>query len=147
VVNDLLEFDDPRQALGEVLTIKSKKFTVIGVLDEVGVSFGPFSYDRTIYIPQAAAERYLIKSDDTSSVSAVVENVEDIDKAKEDITALLREEYNLSEDDSDGFIFIDAGATIGIATDVAKILSFLLLGISVIILIVSGIGIMNVMFA
>ncbi len=147
VVEDLFEYEDPRQALGEKMTIKSKKFTVIWVLDEIGVSFWPFSYDSTIYVPLWAAKRYLIKSNLTSGISAVIGDVENMEAAKQEITELLREEYNLKDDESDGFIMIDAGATIGIATEVAQILSFLLIGISIIILIVSGIGIMNVMFA
>ncbi len=147
IVEDLFELDDPRQVLGETITVKSKKFRVIWVLEEIGVSFGPFSYDNTIYLPLWATKRFLIKGDLTSALSMVIDDVENMDAAKDDISARLRQEYNLKDDDTDGFILIDAGATIGIATQVAKVLSFLLVGISIFILIVSGIGIMNVMFA
>lgn len=147
VVEDLFEVDDSREVLWETVTIKSKKFRVIWVLKEVWVSFWPFSYDDTVYLPIWTTKRYLIKGNLTSALSMVIDDVTNMDAAKEEIWALLREEYNVKKDDTDGFLFIDAGATIGIATDVAKILSFLLVGISVIILIVSGIGIMNVMFA
>ncbi len=147
VVEDLFEVEDPKLALWETVTIKSKKFRVIWVLKEVGVSFGPFSYDSTIYLPLWAMKRYLVKGDLTTALSAVIDNVENMEAAKEDISERLRETYNIKKDDTDWFILIDAGATIWIATDVAKVLSFLLLGISIFILIVSGIWIMNVMFA
>lgn len=147
VMKDLLELEKPADAIGGFVTIKSKKFRIIGVLDEIGVSFGPFSYDSTIYVPLGAARRYLIKSNLTSAISAFVKDVEQMDAAEEDIRRLLVDEYNIKGDDNDWFTFINAGATIGIATQVAQVLSFLLVGISIIILIVSGIGIMNVMFA
>ncbi len=147
VADDLFEVDDPKDTLWETVTIKSKKFRVIGVLKEVWVSFWPFSYDDTVYLPIWTTKRYLIKGNLTSALSMVIDDVENMEAAKEEIWVLLRKEYNVKKDDTDWFLFIDAGATIGIATDVAKILSFLLVGISVIILIVSGIWIMNVMFA
>ncbi len=146
IAKDLLEVEDPREALGQTVTVKSKKFRVIGVLKEVWVSFA-FDYDDTIYLPIWTTKRYLIKGDLYPVLSLVVDDVENIEAAKEEITDLLRDEYKVKKGENEGFEIIDAGATIDLATDIANILSLLLLGISVIILIVSGIWIMNVMFA
>jgi putative ABC transport system permease protein len=75
------------------------------------------------------------------------DSVDNIEAATEELTAILREEHKLKDGTEDDFRIMDAGSMVGAAQDSASLMSLVLTLIAAITLIVSGIGIMNVMFA
>ena len=75
------------------------------------------------------------------------DSVDNIKLATEEVTAILREAHKLKEDAEDDFRVMDAGSMVGAAQDTASLMSLVLTLIAAITLVVSGIGIMNVMFA
>ena len=69
-----------------------------------------------------------------------------VTQAVTDITEKLNELHKL-ETGSNSLRVIDAGSSVSTAIENAKTLTYLLIGVASIVFIVSGIGIMNVMFA
>ena len=145
VFEDLFDADHPDQVIWESLTIDSKKYQVIWVLEEIWEWFGP-SFDDEIMLPIEAVTRFHIKYK-KPSFSLLINNVENMEAAKRDLTQRFRKQHKLIGNDPDGFRFFDAGGVITTYTQLTELISYLLLGISIFILIVSGVGIMNVMFA
>ncbi len=145
VFEDLFDNDEISDALWETITLESKKYHVIWVLNEVWQNSGP-DFDDVIFLPIWTTRRYLIK-DAIPAFTVLIDAVENMNATKQDITKRLRKEHKLKENDPDGFRFFDGGEMITTYTELTAMVRFLLLAISVFILIVSGVGIMNVMFA
>ena len=142
-IQELFEVEDPKQVIGETITIRSKKFRVIGVLEEIWDSYE----DNSLYIPLWASKRYLLDWNSYSTLITLIDDVKNIQAAEEDITIRLRDEYNIRDWDLDGFVFDSPWSMIESANEITSVVSLVLLGISIFNLLVSGIGIMNVMFA
>ncbi|MCK5320666.1 FtsX-like permease family protein, partial [Candidatus Parcubacteria bacterium] len=66
--------------------------------------------------------------------------------ATEEITQILRAEHKLKDSQADDFRIMDAGSMVGAAQDSASLMGAVLTLVAAITLLVSGIGIMNVMF-
>ena len=79
-------------------------------------------------------------------ITTTVGNVDNTSLATSSITTILRNEHKLKVDQEDDFRIMDAGSMVAAAQDSAKTMTALLTAIAAITLLVSGIGIMNVMF-
>jgi putative ABC transport system permease protein len=97
-------------------------------------------------MPISTYQKYLDKQDPSVRVSALVKDVDFVTEAVEDITDKIYEEYDI-DSTANSIRVIDAGSSVAAAQANAKTLSVLLVGMATIVFIVSGIGIMNVMFA
>jgi len=73
-------------------------------------------------------------------------SVDEIKIAEEEVVDLLRKNHRLREGKDNDFRIFDPGSIVSSAQESSKTLTFLLAAVSIIVLIVSGIGIMNVMF-
>jgi putative ABC transport system permease protein len=69
-----------------------------------------------------------------------------IEQAIIEARSILRTSHNLKSNDTDDFKIKDMGTTVSSAVDSAKTMSFLMGSVAIIILIVGGIGIMNIMY-
>ncbi len=145
VVTDLY-IADPN-IIGKEIAINNKKFEIVGVLKEKGASMGPLRTDDSIIIPSSVAEESILGSGGRIMINAEVDSVENMTVATEELKAILRETHKLKVDQEDDFRVMDAGSMIGAAQNTAAMMSLLLTAIAAITLLVSGIGIMNVMFA
>lgn len=132
--------------VGESFTINKKKFEVIGVLKENGNSGPAISYDDSIFLPYETARVNVLGDAGEMFIVFLVKNVEQSEEAKEDLIQTLRESHSLKEWNEDDFRIFDSGSLVSLFTGAARVLTFLLLAVASIILVVSGIGIMNVMF-
>lgn len=135
--------EDP---IGKLITVNGKKVEVIGVLEETGRSMGPQSYDDMIYVPNTTAEKSLLGDNARVMISTQADVVENVEIAKEELISILRQQHKLKESQEDDFRIMDAGSMVGTAQEAATLMTFLLTAIAAITLLVSGIGIMNVMF-
>lgn len=146
--NGLIEtfFDNQEEALGAGITIGGKKFEIIGVLEEVGTSMGPFKTDDSIIIPNTTAEKSVLGTEGMVMLNTQVDSVENVELATAEIKSILREEHKLKDSQEDDFRIMDAGSMVGAAQDSAELMTVLLTVVAAITLLVSGIGIMNVMF-
>lgn len=140
------EGTDPASVLGEILTVGNKKLEIIGVLKEIGSSTGPMSYDDAVLVPYSTASKYLLGSSTKPNLYFLATEADTVDLATAEIELLLRTNHKLKDSKESDFRIFDAGSMVGAATDTATTLTILLTSVAAIVLIVSGIGIMNVMF-
>lgn len=156
IANDLFE-GNPEEAVGEVVKIKGSSFTVAGVLDRVGgtggltgpSAGGSVSSDDIAYIPFDVALKYTSGASATRGGSnssalsyvALANDIRSVAPAIEEIRTYIAETIGTS----DAYTVTDAGSTLESAQATAKTMSSLLVAVAIIVLLVSGIGIMNVL--
>jgi len=144
VVSDL--FTDPNNVIGNTITVAGKKIEVVGILKKLGSRVGMISVDEAVIIPNSTAEKSILGSRGQVMITTTVDSVDNTGLATSSITAILRSEHKLNASQDDDFRIMDAGSMVAAAQASAKTLSTLLTAIAAITLLVSGIGIMNVMF-
>lgn len=130
--------------VGESISINNRNFIVIGLLERVGDSTGGISLDDSAIVPYVVAEKYLLGKIVNPRITAMASSLENIPVAIRDITLLLNDSHRIGG--SGQFNVRDAGSKLAAAQDTAKTMSVLLTIVAVIVLVVGGIGIMNVMF-
>jgi len=127
------------------VTVGGKKLTVIGVLNKSGSRMGPMSVDESVVVPVTTAEKSLLGSKGQVMINVQASSVDNVATVSKDITSVLRTEHKLKTNAADDFRLMDAGSMVSTAQDSASLMSTLLTCIAAITLVVSGIGIMNVM--
>lgn len=135
---------NPTNIVGESITINNRKFEVVGLLERVGDSTGGISIDDSAIVPYVVAEKYLFGSQVNPRIIALANSLENVPLAIKDITSILNKNHRIGG--SSQFNVRDAGSRLAAAQDTAKTMSVLLIIVAGIVLIVGGIGIMNVMF-
>ncbi len=144
VVSDL--FTSGENPIGAEITVAGKKLQVIGVLTKLGSRVGMISVDEAVIVPNSTAEKSILGTKGQVMITTQVDSVDNTNLATTSISAILRTEHKLKISDADDFRIMDAGSMVAAAQASAKTLSTLLTAIAAITLLVSGIGIMNVMF-
>jgi len=134
--------------IGEVVTINNKKLQIIGIMEENDSSSTMLDYDSSVFVPYNYAKEKLMSGGGRENVRimALVDDVDNIDLAIDEVTDILRAEHGLSSWDDDDFSVMDAGSMVEAAQSSASTITMLLTLVAIVVLIVSGIGIMNVMF-
>lgn len=157
------EYEDLYDCIGEKVMIKGLSFTVTGVLERIGGTggvtsggrSGSASSDDMVFIPYDVAVKYTSGTSGTrgggmagmmsgsASVSyvALAESIDVINLAIDEIKAYIEEITGSSS----SYNVTDAGSTLSSALETSNTMSMLLIAVAVIVLIVSGIGIMNVL--
>lgn len=143
IITDIYKWNE--DILGSFITIWKNKFKVIGIL-EPSWSIWSFSFDDSWFIPSSTAKRFVSNSEETPLIF-LADKLENVQNAMAELKWLLREKHRLKEEDSDDFMLRDQWSILVLANAATSWATFLLISISVIVLIVSGIWIMNVMFA
>ncbi len=139
-------FPDGSDPVGATITVGGKRLQVVGTMAEVGSNIGRMSPDEAIIVPNTTAEKSLLGTRGQVMINVQADSVDNIAAATEEITSVLRTEHKLKVDQEDDFRIMDAGSMVSTAQDTAKMMTMLLTAIAAITLLVSGIGIMNVMF-
>jgi putative ABC transport system permease protein len=142
VVDELFPNQDP---VGARMRIRNVPFRVIGVLAEKGQSSMGNDQDDIILAPDTTVLYRLSDGKFVNDISASAVSAEQMDAAKEQLTALLRSEHRLKADEEDDFQVRDQTEIIEIATSVTGTLTMLLSSVAGVSLLVGGIGIMNIM--
>ena len=140
-------FENTDEIIGKNIKINGKTIKVIGTVKETGRSMGKNSLDDTIFLPNTTAEKSILGNKAFMMIFTIADDVENIKIASQEIVTALRDEHRLRDSQADDFRIMDAGAMVGAAQDSAKLMTFILISVAAIVLLVSGIGIMNVMFA
>jgi len=140
----------PNQLASSVLngtvTINKKDYTIVGVLKKSGAWFWPVTFDDAVYFPTETFEKFIVNQNPQLQIIALAKDTKYVTQAVSDITEKLNELHKL-DTDSTALRVIDAGSSVSTAIENAKTLTYLLIGVASIVFLVSGIGIMNVMFA
>ncbi|HOW80956.1 MAG TPA: ABC transporter permease [Spirochaetota bacterium] len=130
--------------VGKTIKINRVNFTVAAVLPELG-SMGPFDRDDTVLIPVTTGMYRLMGKTYIDSIDVQVRSRELIDQAKKSIKAMIVRRHRLDPDDEDSFSIRDMTEMREAVAKTSQTIGMLLGIVSVISLIVGGIGIMNIM--
>jgi len=141
VKRQLFGEEDP---IGNVIRIKSVPFRVIGLLKEKGVSFGPDA-DDVVLIPLKTFQRRIAGNDEINLIYVSVEEGFSIDRVKEQIREILREQRKLGPNELDNFEIRDARELLEAFSGTTRTLTLFLGAVAAVSLLVGGIGIMNIM--
>jgi len=144
-VADELGLGNGDAPIGKVIQIGADTFTVVGVLEKKGGSFGnnqdaialmPFSTATVIYGPESM--RALV-------LAFQMQEGADLELAKEQVRDVLRKRHRLAKDDRDDFQILAQEEIMETISTVLGSVTMILGGVVAIALLVGGIGIMNIM--
>jgi putative ABC transport system permease protein len=128
-------------AVGRVIKIHGLQFTVIGTFKEKVSSFGQSELnDETIVIP-ITVQRYFTQVERIDPLYVQARSQALVDPVTRDLTRILESRHRPGAK----YKVENLGAILGAARSISFILSLVLLLVSAIALVISGIGIMNIM--
>jgi putative ABC transport system permease protein len=135
--------------LGQQVRMNKVPFTVVGILQAKGSSFGSDNDDVALIPLSTARQRFdsTVTSgpDDLHALFVGFENVDDLVAGKEEIVRLMRDRYRVPKGQINPFTVRTTQEFVEETGQVTSILQALLVGIASISLLVGGIGIMNIM--
>lgn len=140
---DILFEDQKSEAVGKTISIDKRRYEVIGILSRLGDSTQGVNIDESVLVPYSVATKYVLGAQVKPRIIAVAKNVNLVQSAIDEINDILKQKYKAKSSD---FTVRDAGSRLVAAQDSAKTMSILLIAVAAIVLIVGGIGIMNVLF-
>jgi len=145
VAEELFGTRDPK-VIGETVILGKKEFEIIGIAEYKGGAFGPITIDESVFTPYSSSYRYVLGKNGKFSFNVNATDVNVLDQTMDSLTTVLRESHNLRPEDSDDFRLRDMGATVASAQSSSQTMALLLGSVGFIVLLVGGIGIMNIMY-
>ena len=144
VKNNLFDGDDP---VGKTIRLKNMTFKVVGVLGSKGANNWGQDQDDVIMAPYTAVQRYLQRSkfNNINMMNLSLISMDDLDEAKREVAALLRQRHHLADYQDDDFETRDTTEIMNTIGSVTGLMTVLLTAVAAISLLVGGIGIMNIM--
>ena len=134
-------FGSQTASIGETIKINQLQFTVIGTFREKTSSFGQGEIsDETILIPLSVM-KYFIPFERVEPVYIQVRNAGDVPAVTEKVTQILEQRHRPGAK----FTIQNMTAILETANKIADVLTIVLIIVSTIALVISGIGIMNIM--
>jgi len=141
VATNLFQSESP---LGQKISIGRKPFEIVGVLEKQGTFLG-ISLDNQVIIPLAQVLA-AFGGYSEYSIRVKVNNVADMDNAREELRATMRFVRHLAPTDDDNFSINQQDQILTIFHTVAGTIAAIGLFITGLSLFVGGVGIMNIMF-
>ncbi len=138
--------DESQDIIGQEISLGKKAFEIVGVLDYRGGAFGPITIDDSIFVPYSAGYRYVLGKQGKFNINAQATSIDQLETAMEDISRLLRDNHNIKLGGVDDFRVRDMGSNVQSAKESARTMSLLLGSVGFVVLLVGGIGIMNIMY-
>jgi putative ABC transport system permease protein len=140
-------FDDDEDPIGKTIRLNNMTFTIVGVLGSKGANNWGQDQDDVIMAPYTSVQRYLQRSkfSTINMMNVSLHTMDDLDEAKREITALLRQRHNLADYQDDEFEMRDTTEIMNTIGSVSGLMTVLLTAVAAISLLVGGIGIMNIM--
>jgi putative ABC transport system permease protein len=139
---DLNLGDNP---VGKLIQVDNNTFTVVGVMEKKGGSFGN-NEDDVILIPfTTAAVVYGSENMRKLVLAFQMEQGADLELAKEQVREVLRARHRLKKEDKDDFRILAQEEILKTTSSILGGVSMVMGGIVGIALLVGGIGIMNIM--
>ncbi len=136
-------FGSPADAVGQSITIRGIPFTIIGVFEEAFNTFGLSEIsEQTILVPYQVA-RYFTGTDKVKEIFFTMKDSADVAPAAKQIESIIRHRHRPTSIYS-AFIMTDIISLMG---RIASSLTIVFTLASLVTLVVSGVGIMNSMYA
>ena len=144
VADNLFPEDEP---VGQTIRIKAMPFKVVGVMAAKGANGWGQDQDDTVLAPYTTVGRVLSRSkfQSVNMMNLSLVTMDDLDEAKREITALLRQRHKLADYQDDDFETRDTTEIMNTIGSVSSLMTVLLTAVAAISLLVGGIGIMNIM--
>lgn len=142
IVEELFGGEDP---LGKVVRIKKVPFTVVGVLEPKGQSPRGDDQDDVVIVPLTTAMSRLFGVTHLNAIMVSAVSAGLLDKAVDQMTALLRQRHRIPEKGEDDFTIRNLTEMLAAAETQTRIMTLLLGSVASVSLLVGGIGIMNIM--
>jgi putative ABC transport system permease protein len=139
-------FGSPELATGKQIVIDKKVFDIVGVITYRGGAIGKIAIDDSVFAPLATVQRYITGKDAKMTYVLQARTIEDIPNAIDAVQQILRQAHSLKPQEADDFKLKDMGSIVSSAVSSAKTMTVLLSSVAIIVLIVGGIGIMNIMY-
>ena len=140
-------FEDDEDPVGQTIRIGAMPFRIVGVLQSKGANGWGQDQDDTVMAPYTTVGRVLTRSKFRSinmmNISLV--DMDYLEEAKREITALLRQRHKLPDYQDDDFEIRDTKEIMATMGSVSSLMTILLTAVAAISLLVGGIGIMNIM--
>jgi putative ABC transport system permease protein len=131
--------------IGKLIQVDNNTFTVVGVMEKKGGSFGN-NQDDIILVPfSTAAVVYGSENMRKLALAFQMEEGSDLDLAKEQVREVLRARHRLKKGDNDDFRILAQEEILKATSSILGGVSMVMGGIVGIALLVGGIGIMNIM--
>lgn len=137
-------FKKKENPIGQVITIGSGKFTVIGVLEAKGSSM-MMGGDKICLIPVTSVRQYFPNPNMSFTINVLAYNARILDATVAEATGLLRGIRKLSIGEEDNFEITKSDALAGILIDNIKYVTLAATIIGIITLLGAAIGLMNIM--
>lgn len=134
-------FGSVSEAYDSMLYIDGRAYIVNGVLNSVGSVSSGISPDTSVFIPYSTGVKYIVGTKVSPTITVIMQDVDEVAAAMENIQTILSDSYQNAE-----FTISDAGSRIEAAEASNSTLTVLLVSMALIVLLVGGIGIMNVLF-
>lgn len=147
LVDNLFPRENP---IGKKLTIRRKKFLIVGILEHKGAFLGQ-SQDNLVIIPLSTFDRTFPKPHGpmrvfgSLSIHITPKSAKRIEKTIEDVREVLRLRRGLSYDRPDDFAINTQETLRQMYKQVTSVAFIVMIGVAGISLLVGGIGIMNIM--
>ena len=94
--------------VGMELFIDNLSFTVKGVLEPAGVDPHGIDMDNTIHVPWTTLMEAMLHIDYFASVTFIVEDLDRVDDAREQMLGIMRERHSIGPDEEDDFSIFSA---------------------------------------
>jgi putative ABC transport system permease protein len=141
VVDRLFPFEDP---LSKKIQIEGLDYYVVGVAERQGEAFGQ-SQDNYIAIPITSYLQKFSNKWTTLSINVEAASEEDYDKTREEAIGIMRTIRKVKPGVENDFEIITSGEMIETFSGFTSGIKLFALSVSIIALVVAGIGIMNIM--
>ena len=140
-------FAEDEDAVGQTIRIGAMPFKVVGVLEPKGANGWGQDQDDTVMAPYTTVGRVLQRSKfrSVNMMNVSLRSMDDVEEAKREVTALLRQRHKLADYEDDDFETRDTTEIMNTVGSVTDLMTVLLTAVAAISLLVGGIGIMNIM--
>lgn len=150
-LNEKIFGDEP--SLDKFIKLKKQRFKVIGVMKERGSSMF-FDWDNLAFLPLQTLQKKISGTDYVSYIIVTLDDIGQQELTKMEIEDILRDRHDIdvigkTEEDrarDDDFAVTTQEEMQGMLSDILDGITLLLTAIAFISLIVSGVGIMNIMY-
>ncbi len=140
-------FEEDEDAVGQTIRIGSMPFKVVGVFVSKGANSWGQDQDDIVMAPYTTDGRVLQRSKfmSVNMMNVSLIDMEYLEEARREITALLRQRHKLPDYEDDDFETRDTREIMSTIGSVSSLMTVLLTAVAAISLLVGGIGIMNIM--
>ncbi|MBP5285738.1 MAG: ABC transporter permease [Kiritimatiellae bacterium] len=140
-------FGEDENPVGRTIRLKNMTFKVVGLLAPKGANNWGQDQDDVVMAPYTSVERYLQRSKfrNINMMNVSLVSMDDLEIAKREIAALLRQRHHLADYQDDDFETRDTTEIMNTIGSVTGLMTVLLTAVAAISLLVGGIGIMNIM--